>query len=364
MEPREVAVPYLRHLARRGLGLSIGLCLCLAALAAPAYGLEKKDYRVAIVLDTQFDKFLEVQEGFKASLDRQLAAGGARATYTYFDTKLEPAQAATVVQALKAGRFDLICTVNWPSAFADRNVTLKLSGSGYRFVSLNPIPVQSGVAKTWQKPGGNATGVGVFLQFDSMLKVAKLLRPRTKDVAFFTWDAMPDLNAYFEPEIRAACQREGLSLREFRLNATAEEELAWLAKMDREQPDLVAVGGISAWVHQDGSAATLDEFEKFTTANIRRLLVLTYDESPMKAIHPVGTCVIWHDLGTQLAEKGYKVLSGTPPGDLAWDYPRKYNLMFNTAVAKQIGLVIPDNLLTVAYRVYTDLEGHYVGQKN
>jgi ABC-type uncharacterized transport system substrate-binding protein len=333
--------------------------------ALPLCGLDKKEYQVYIVLDTQFDKFLEVQDGFKASLDKQLAAKGSKATYTYLDTKLDAAQAATVVKAIKDGKPDLVCVVNWPSAFADINVTLKLSDPTLRFVSLNPIPVQSGVAKTWQKPGGNATGVGVFLQFDSMLKVAKKLRPQLKEVAFYTWDAMKELNAYFEPEIRAACQREGLKLIDFKLNASVEDEFDWIAKMDKDHPNAALIGGISAWVHRDGSAAdTLAEGGVFLPKNIRHVILMTYDEATMKSCQPVGTCVIWFDIGAQLADKGYKILSGAKPGDMAWEYPRKYNLMFNTALAKLIGLTIPNDLLSAAYRVYTDFDGHYAGQKN
>jgi ABC-type uncharacterized transport system substrate-binding protein len=73
--------------------------------------------------------------------------------------------------------------------------------------------------------------------------------------------------------------------------------------------------------------------------------------------------VVWSDIGAQLADKGFKIIAGAKTGDLPWEYPRKFNLMFNTAIAKLINLAIPDYLLAAAYRVYTDLDGHYQGQQ-
>jgi ABC-type uncharacterized transport system substrate-binding protein len=253
-----VPLTCLAHTLRR----AAALLLATGLLAADAFGLDKSEYQVYIVLDTQLDKFLEVQEGFKASLDKQLAAAGSKAVYTYLDTKLDPVQAATVVQAIKDGKPDLVCMVNWPSAFADTNVALKLPDPQYRFVSENCIPTQSGVAKTWQKPGGNITGVGVFVQYDSMIRLAKKLRPNLKEAVFFTWDAMTALNAYFEPEIKAACQREGIKLVEFKKVGNIEEEIAWLARMDREHPDAMVMGGISPRVHADGAPADTNGIEK------------------------------------------------------------------------------------------------------
>lgn len=349
---------------RPALGRALIALAAAGLVVLPVLGLDKKEYQVYIVLDTQFDKFLEVQEGFKASLDKQLAATGSKAVYTYLDTKLDPAQAATVVQAIKDGKPDLICMVNWPSAFADINVALKLPDPQYRIVSENCIPTQSGVAKTWKNPGGNITGVGVFVQYDSMIKAAKKVRPNLKEALFYTWDIMTALNAYFEPEITAACQREGIKLVEFKKVASSDETLEWLARMDREHPDAIVMAGIYPRVRSDGSTADLAAEKDFFQQKIKHLLRLTYDETTIRVGAPVGTCVVWYDLGAQLADQGFKVLSGAKPGDLPWEYPRKFNLMFNLAMAKAINLQIPNELLSAAYRVYTDFDGHYAGQKN
>jgi ABC-type uncharacterized transport system substrate-binding protein len=95
------------------------------------------------------------------------------------------------------------------------------------------------------------------------------------------------------------------------------------------------------------------------------MVFLTFDEAVIKeGFSPAGTCIIWYDLGAQMADKAMKVLAGANPGELGWDYPRKHNLIFNLAMAKQIGMKIPDELMVASYRVYTDFDGHFAGQKN
>jgi putative ABC transport system substrate-binding protein len=75
-----------------------------------------------------------------------------------------------------------------------------------------------------------------------------------------------------------------------------------------------------------------------------------------------GACVIWGDIGAQAAEKGLKLIDGADPGSISWDYPRKYNIILNLAAAKRLGITLPQSLVNAAYRVYTDFDGHYVGQ--
>jgi putative ABC transport system substrate-binding protein len=64
-----------------------------------------------------------------------------------------------------------------------------------------------------------------------------------------------------------------------------------------------------------------------------------------------------------MAEKGVRIINGENPGDIPWDYPRKYNIIVNLQRAKDLGIEIPQEVISAAYRIYTDYEGNFVGQK-
>ncbi len=335
------------------------------ALAGQASALDKKEYKVFVVVDVLKPKFQEVIDGFRETLDRLLSASSATAVYSIFDTKTEPSTVPAILEAIRADRPDLICAINSPDAFADRNISLRLSNPAFRIVSMNCIPIQSGVAREWEKPGGNISGVGVFVQMSSLLKMAKMIDPKAKKLIFFSWDKMIEINDWFATELKAACKQEGIELSELKYLSSAEDEFDFLLKCDRRGEGYIGIGGISAWVHRDGSYADMIVEEAPLIRNrIKHFPLYTYDEAAVQLGYPAGTCVVWHDLGAQLGEKGMKILQGAKPGDLAWDYPRKYNIMLNLAAAKSIGMVFPKTLVSAAYRIYTDYEGDFIGNKD
>ena len=158
-------------------------------LAAPASALDKKVYRVFIVSDTLDVWATDTQAGFEKALNDHLAAFGATASYTVFDTKVDPANVPAILKAIRDAKPDLVLACNYPNGFADSQISSQL-GAPFKIVSLDPIPVEIGLIKNWQKPGGNITGVGVFLQFASPIRLALRINPKLKKVAFVTWDAM------------------------------------------------------------------------------------------------------------------------------------------------------------------------------
>ncbi len=345
-------------------GLLLGLAGLLLTVGLSA--LDKKEYKVIVVMDTVSPWSEGIRDGFKETLDKQLRAAGAKASYQVFDTKLDPKTITDIQTAIDKTKPDLICTINFPTVFADNMITKLPANKAYSFVSENCIPLQSGLLKDTKKPGGNVTGVGVFSQMNSIIRLAKLINPKVKKLAVDSWDAMTQVNEWFEAEFKKASKEEGLDLVEFRRVASFEDEMAFYSEYDKKGSEYLVLDGIGTFVHKDGSPADSKAEALKMHKNYNHLFYMSYDEDSVKSngMSLAGTAVIWYDIGSQLAEKGIKVLGGTKPGDIPWDYPRKFNLILNLAVAKQMGYTLPQSVINGAYRIYTDLDGHFVGQKN
>lgn len=343
--------------------LFLGL-LCLVVLF-PLPALDLPPFKVIVILDTEGTWSKGIRDGFVANLDDMLAKDNRSAQYQFFDTKLDIRTIPAIQEAIDRTKPDLICTINYPTVFADRHITLNPVNARYRFISENCIPIQSGLIKSLSSPGGNVTGVGVFTQMNSMIRLAKMINPKAKNLAVYSWDAMKEVNQWFEAEYQRACTEEGVQLVEFRRVADLEGAIDFALEYEKKGDSFFLAEGIGVPLRRDGSrpdAAAI--IEAYRRAGLKRLLYLSYDETPiaLSGFKIAGTSVIWYDIGAQMAEKGYKVLSGTKPGDIPWDYPRKFNIILNKAVADKFGYVFSSQLLGAAYRVYTDNKGTFSGR--
>jgi putative ABC transport system substrate-binding protein len=320
-------------------------------------------YKVIIVTDTIDDWSQGIIDGFQESLNRGLRARGKTVSYTILDTMLNPDRAPQIIQTIKDQEPDLICMVNFPSAFADSLITSQLTDPKYRFVSENIIPVEMGLIENWDEPGGNVTGVGVFLQQNSQLRIMTRLNPEAQKLVFFSWSAMELINQWFETELTRAAKEEGIEIEAFHWIDSYEEELALYREYAAKGNEYFIMGGISAFVDKTGTPVDMSKiFADYFKNEDSIPTIIGYDESVIKSGAVGGASVIWQDIGAQLAEKGLRILDGANPGSIPWDYPRRYNIILNLATAQRLGISIPQGLLGAAYRVYTDYDGHYVGK--
>jgi putative tryptophan/tyrosine transport system substrate-binding protein len=198
-------------------------------------------------------------------------------------------------------------------------------------------PVQLGLVKSLNRPGGNVTGVSLFSSTLTAKRLELLheLVPAARVIALLTNPANPNS----EPEteaVRKAAPAMGLQIVVLKASNGAETEAAFAA-MKQSNVGALLVGGDAL----------------FDNSGRDQLIVLA-------ARHAIPAIYDWRDVaaagglvsyGSNLAE-GYRlaglytgrILKGEKPGDLPVQQPAKFEFVINLKTARSLGLTISNQM--------------------
>lgn len=206
-------------------------------------------------------------------------------------------------------------------------------------------PVESGLVKSFARPGGNITGIA-DIDLELAPKRMELFRdivPGLKRV-LFVYDAANPLAATLLRVHRDAARRLDLTLME-RPVRTQEEAQAAIAGARKGAVD----GIISPRLH----SLNIPGFILEVAAKGR---VPTMFHSPFYvergALASYGADR--HEMGRQAARLVDKILKGAKPADLPVEQANKFELVLNLKTARALGLTIPRSVLLRADRVIDD----------
>src|SRR5262249_36106749 len=197
-------------------------------------------------------------------------------------------------------------------------------------------PVHEGLVASLNRPGGNMTGVMLFI-----VEVVGELTPQAGGIGGLFTPGLPTADPQMK-EVEAAARTLGLELHIAKASSEREFEPAFAALV------------------QQRVAALLVETNPFFT-NRREQIIALAARHAMPAIYGLredaadGGLII---SGTRRAE-GYRqagvyvgrVLKGEKPADLPVMQPTKFEFVINLKTAKALGLQIPDKLLALADEV-------------
>ncbi|HJS56966.1 MAG TPA: ABC transporter substrate-binding protein [Vicinamibacteria bacterium] len=205
-------------------------------------------------------------------------------------------------------------------------------------------PVESGVIKTFARPGGNVTGVA-DIDVELVPKRMELFReivPALKRV-LLPYDAQNPLAATLLRAHRDAARRLGLVLveRPFRSQEEPQGALAGVRKGEADgilSPRLHSLN-IPGFILELGAKATPTMFH--SSFYVERGGLASYGADR-------------HEMGRQAARLVAKILKGAKPADLPVEQPNTFELVVNLRTAKALGLTVPESALLQAGRIIHD----------
>jgi putative ABC transport system substrate-binding protein len=204
-------------------------------------------------------------------------------------------------------------------------------------------PVGDGQVSSLARPSGNLTGLSILAPElnGKRLELLKEAFPKIKRVAFFTRSGPPVGKQRFN-DAEAAARRLGLQLQFFGAKGIDDLENAF---------DTLKRAGMNAVLTNPSTFLVTNRALIIDLAAKHKLPVIypgtEYPEGGGLMSYGPDLNDNWHRAATYVD----KILKGTKPGDLPVQQPMKFEFVINLKAAKQIGVILPPNLLARADRV-------------
>jgi putative ABC transport system substrate-binding protein len=204
-------------------------------------------------------------------------------------------------------------------------------------------PVAAGLVVSFNRPGGNATGMTLITGplAQKRLEILRELVAKASNVAMLVNPTSPDA----VPEIRdvqTAAQANGLQIKMLSASTVSELDAVFESLADL-RPDALLVGSDPFFVVRR---------DQFAAQTARAKIPAIY---PFREFTDFGGLISY---GTNIANAyrqagiyAARILKGEKPADLPVQQPTKVELIINLKTAKALSLDVPPTLLTRADEV-------------
>jgi putative ABC transport system substrate-binding protein len=234
---------------------------------------------------------------------------------------------------------DVIVAVSLPAAFAAKNATSTLP-----IVFIASDPLGSGLVASLARPGGNLTGLSLFLGDEFSSKWLELLReavPTASRVGVL-WNPVNPASKHYVAVLQDAAQKLGVMLQPHAISDPGQLDGAF-ATLAAERADAVVVVV---------DPLTVRYRERIVGLALKNRLPAMYG---FREFVDAGGLMAYGvnipDLCRRAAVYVDKILKGANPSDLPVEQPTKFELIINAKTAKALGLTFPQTLLVSANEV-------------
>ena len=303
----------------------------LAPLVARAQG--GRVYRVGVLETTPLRLNLENFDRFRKGMEERGYVEGPSLVIAYRSAEGRTERFGPLAEELVRLRVDLILTRGTPATLAAKRASSTIP----IVMAAVADPVETRLAASLAKPGGNVTGLtsATAELVPKRLELLKALAPKMTRVAAYANLANVAAGASWK-EIELAARAMGL------------EPLL----LDVRAPEQIAPA-FAAAVRQ-GAQGLLVGIETLTLANRKAIVELALEHrlpaiySAREFVEDGGLAsygVSYPDLYYRAAGYADRILKGAAPGELAIERPSKFVFAVNRRTAKALDLVIPPDLL-------------------
>jgi putative ABC transport system substrate-binding protein len=204
-------------------------------------------------------------------------------------------------------------------------------------------PIRSGLVASFNRPGGNITGVNTLSPAleTKRLGLLRELVPRSAIVAVLLNATNPDV-APQQRDMNAAATALGEDLRFFYASNEKDLDTAF-ESLVQQRADALLVGNDVFFTNRRQQIVALAARHAIPTMYAFR----QFAESGGLMSYSTNLIEVYRQIGVYVG----RVLKGEKPADLPVVQPTKFELVINLKAAKALSLTVPDKLLALADEV-------------
>ena len=270
-------------------------------------------------------------KGFKDGLASQGFEEGKNVTYDIQNAQGEQSNCITIANTFANKKPDLILAIATPAAQA----VAKVITDTPVMITAATDPADAKLVASNEKPGGNVSGPSDKTPVKEQIEMLKEIVPdvQTVGIMYTSSETNSQLQAKWA---KAACEELGLKYQEFTISNTNEIQQVAQSMVGKVQAVYIPTDNILASGMKNVAAVT----------NSAKLPLIVAEVGP---VQNGGLCTVginYEKLGYQTGLMAAKGLKGeAKPADMAIEYQTEYTISYNSAVAKQLGITLPERIL-------------------
>jgi putative tryptophan/tyrosine transport system substrate-binding protein len=313
--------------------------VCLTWISCPAWA---KTYKIGVVQIVSHPALDADSKGF---VDALAAAGfveGKNVAYDFQNAQGDMANAITIARKFVMDKVDLIHAIATPTSQA----CVKAAKTIPIVFSSVTDPVAAGLIKSWQKPGGNVTGISDMNPIAMQLKFFLEIVPTMKRVGFLYNSGETNSVVQLEQFQKAA---EKLGVKTVPGVATTSTEVGLAASS--------LVGRVDAYyTPMDNTVVSaLESVVKAADTNKIPLFVGDISSVPRGGLAALG--VSYYDVGFEAGKLAVEILNGKDAGTIPASVAKNYRILLNLDSARAQNVTIPAPVLEKAEKIFLTENG-------
>ena len=288
----------------------------------------KKQKNIGITQLVEHPSLDKAKKGFIKALEDKGYKDGDNIKIDFQNAQNDMPTTQSIASKFVSDKKDLIYAISTPSAQAAYNATKDIP----IIMTAVTDPVEAGLVKSLEKPGGNVSGTSDYLSIDKTLELVKTLTPKAKKIGVI----------YNTSEVNSKIQVDSLHDYAKKNNyEVVEKGISSSSEVNQAISSLVGKIDVLYVPTDNLVASSMPIVSKIATEN--KIPVIAAESGPVEKGALACQGINYEKLGYKTGEMAVKILNGESVSDMPVATSDDTDIIVNEDILKALGMEKPSN---------------------